>query len=873
MNPCALFPRLAALAFLPALALHADTIVATDFDGQIISGNEASGLNWTLSGVDDPGSLSASNAGGGSQNLFNGNSLTQSIFIPGVNTGNGNTFWTTGVSLTVAAGSTVTLTDVTFDYWSVNGGQAQNVDRRSDFTVTLIDPSAAVIEAVTVADVLNGTGANPDAGTPVTLTFSTPRDLSAPGTYTLEIKGGDFTGFNETGNHTGIDNLSINGTLGNPADNTAPTPDPMTFAVAPAATGTTTITMTAETASDSSGVEYLFTNTTLATESGWQNSAVWTDTGLTAGTEYTYTVTARDKSPARNATSPSSPASATTSATDISPPTPDPMTFAVFPTPVTASSITMTATTASDETGVEYLFENLTLATDSGWQTSPTWTDTGLAANVTYSYTVTARDTTPARLETAASAPAEVTLVEFIATTNFDGMMVTAGNTASNLKWALNGVEDPGAMSAFNATGGGQVLFGSTVLTRNLFAPGLNTGNGNTFWTTRIPLTVAAGSAVTLTAVTFDCWSINGGQVQNVNRRSDFTVTLLDPSSAVVEAVTVADVLNGTGAGGNSGAGTPVTLSFASPQELTDSGTYVLEIKGGDFAGTDETGNHTGIDNLAILGTAGADTRAEITSLTSLGGGLWELTLTGLADTGYEFRSSAIMDFDPGTLIEDLVPGIPALGVIGGDNDSVVTTDGEGNATVRMMLSGPAQFVRARIPPPPPPLYAWDFEADNGGFTTTGTPNDWAWGTPDSNNDAGLIFNAGNGGSAGCWATNLGDGTSLPTGAIDPAANSILRTPDLDLTGARAAQLTFAAAVDAQTGDAIEVLIRESGTGTQLGSTIAPLTAPVTADWASLGPFDLSAADGKTVYLEFRFQGGDSLYIGLYLDDVVITLP
>jgi len=205
-------PLVLALA-LAAAPVHAAVVASTTFDGQTIAGNEASNLGWSLNGVADPGSMFGFNSTGGNQNLFNANALTQNIFIPGINTGNGNTFWTTNVSLTVAAGFAVTLTDVSFDYWSVNGGQAQNVDRRSDFTITLLDPSSAVVEAVTVPDILNGTGANPGAGTPTPVAFSTPHALTAPGTYTLEIKGGDFTDFNETGNHTGIDNLSINGNV------------------------------------------------------------------------------------------------------------------------------------------------------------------------------------------------------------------------------------------------------------------------------------------------------------------------------------------------------------------------------------------------------------------------------------------------------------------------------------------------------------------------------------------------------------------------------------------------------------------------------------------------------------------------------------
>jgi len=94
-----------------------------------------------------------------------------------------------------------------------------------------------------------------------------------------------------------------------------PTPDPMTWAVVPAATGPYSITMTATTATDSSGVEYYFQCTAGGgNDSGWQDSTTYEDTGLQPTTEYTYQVWARDKSPAQNATAWSGAASATTQA-------------------------------------------------------------------------------------------------------------------------------------------------------------------------------------------------------------------------------------------------------------------------------------------------------------------------------------------------------------------------------------------------------------------------------------------------------------------------------------------------------------------------------------------------------------------------------
>ena len=95
-------------------------------------------------------------------------------------------------------------------------------------------------------------------------------------------------------------------------DTTKPTPNPMTFAVPPQTGGSTSITMTATTASDASGVEYRFNNVTLGTSSPWQNSPVLTATGLAPSTNYTFTVQARDKSAAGNTTTASAPASART---------------------------------------------------------------------------------------------------------------------------------------------------------------------------------------------------------------------------------------------------------------------------------------------------------------------------------------------------------------------------------------------------------------------------------------------------------------------------------------------------------------------------------------------------------------------------------
>jgi autotransporter-associated beta strand protein len=94
------------------------------------------------------------------------------------------------------------------------------------------------------------------------------------------------------------------------------TPDPGGFESPPVAYGSSAVTMKAAEGQLAPGytgtVEYLFTETTGnpgATSSSWQTSRSYTDTGLQAGTPYSYTVSMRAGT---QATAPSAPASATT---------------------------------------------------------------------------------------------------------------------------------------------------------------------------------------------------------------------------------------------------------------------------------------------------------------------------------------------------------------------------------------------------------------------------------------------------------------------------------------------------------------------------------------------------------------------------------
>ncbi|MEA3226281.1 MAG: hypothetical protein U9Q07_10050, partial [Planctomycetota bacterium] len=178
-----------------------------------------------------------------------------------------------------------------------------------------------------------------------------------------------------------------------------PAPDPMTWSVEPRATSRTTIAMSAAAAvsTDDSAVEYYFDCTTPGGhDSGWQDSPDYTDAGLTANTMYSYMVKARNKTNLVETTY-SGAQSATTSPEDSTSPSPDPATWATEPFASSASSIRMIATTASDESGVEYYFDcTSNPAYSSNWQDSPTYEAISLPKGI-YSFVVRARDKSPNR--------------------------------------------------------------------------------------------------------------------------------------------------------------------------------------------------------------------------------------------------------------------------------------------------------------------------------------------------------------------------------------------------------------------------------------------------------------------------------------------
>ncbi len=346
-------------------------------------------------------------------------------------------------------------------------------------------PTRDIIDTRIINDVKNGTGSSisstddqPEGGWPTLNSSPAPSDSDHDGMpdsweNTKGLNSGnadDRNGYDLSSDFTNLE-VYLN-SLTEPSDIVGPSPDPMYFDVLPHAVDEISISMTAATATDdNTGVLYYFTCTSGGgNDSGWQSGTTYTNTNLVPGTTYTYTVKARDTSVSQNETAESSPASATTN-DDRTGPAPNPLTWETLPETLSTVSITMTAAEATDISGVEYYFTNITVpGHDSGWQDSPVFTDIDLEPATLYSYRVKARDKSPNQNETEWSEPAEATTydplvvnapIAYWPLNEASGTTIYAVNGASELEGTLEGSTMPawipgkyGSSLAFAANGG-----------------------------------------------------------------------------------------------------------------------------------------------------------------------------------------------------------------------------------------------------------------------------------------------------------------------------------------------------------------------------------------------------------------------------------
>lgn len=104
-------------------------------------------------------------------------------------------------------------------------------------------------------------------------------------------------------------------------------------------------------------------------------------------------------------------------------------------------------------------------------------------------------------------------------------------------------------------------------------------------------------------------------------------------------------------------------------------------------------------ESLSDVFPAGAGpVELRITSISAVGTNLFELTLTGSPNTSYQFISSESLDFPNGSIVTGITQGnVSDPGTISGPDNSVVTPDENGNATLQIILgSGAKGFVLAR---------------------------------------------------------------------------------------------------------------------------------------------------------------------------------
>lgn len=276
------------------------------------------------------------------------------------------------------------------------------------------------------------------------------------------------------------------------------------------------------------------------------------------------------------------------SATDTTPPNPNPMTWAALPYEGVKGSISMTATTAVDDSGiVEYQFQCVAggaTCPSSNWQAGSTYTASGLAPNTNYSFKVVARDAKGNT--TAASETSSVTTKanQSPIATN-DSVTVNEDNAVTIP--VLGNDSDPDSdnlvISAVTQAGHGSVAINSGSVT---YTPTANYNGADSF-----TYTISdgfGGNSTATVAITVSPVNDNPLAVKD-------TVTV-KPSSSV----TIAPLLNDTDVDGNSLSVKSITAATKGVASLSGN---LIAYKAGAKTGTD-TFSYTISDNAGGSATS-----------------------------------------------------------------------------------------------------------------------------------------------------------------------------------------------------------------------------------------------------------------------------
>jgi chitinase len=226
----------------------------------------------------------------------------------------------------------------------------------------------------------------------------TGNHVVAVGTWNGTLSVGGSASFGWIGAPGGVTpgSCTLNGAscdAGGTVDTTAPT-TPGTLSSPSKTTNSISLSWGASTDAGGSGLAgYNVYRNGASTPTAQTTATTFTDTGLAANTTYTYTVRARDG--AGNLSPNSNQISVTTNSTGSTDTTP-PTTPGTLSSPSkTANSINLSWGASTDAGGSGLAGYNVYrngASTPTAQTTATTFTDTGLAANTTYTYTVRARD-------------------------------------------------------------------------------------------------------------------------------------------------------------------------------------------------------------------------------------------------------------------------------------------------------------------------------------------------------------------------------------------------------------------------------------------------------------------------------------------------